>query len=193
MVATLQQLRTGERTNNALVPPLEHLRRRREPHRFQTENSHLRRRNTLGQGLRAHLRVGTRRRTDVLRRSKGAFLTTKLVEVGLKEKSYMNKDFKINSLAYLEEDNRLEAKLAKKSVPESVWETYSSFANTEGGIILLGVEEQADHRLTVVGVEDAHKIIADLSCRPLWAARHRNTQRSQTSLYIKSRRYSHRS
>ena len=73
----------------------------------------------------------------------------------------MNKDFKINSLAYLEEDNRLEAKLAKKSVPESVWETYSSFANTEGGIILLGVEEQADHRLTVVGVEDAHKIIAD--------------------------------
>lgn len=73
----------------------------------------------------------------------------------------MDKEFEISNLAYLEEDNRLEAKLTKKSVPESVWETYSSFANTNGGVILLGVEEQSDHSLRAVGVEDSHKIIAD--------------------------------
>lgn len=35
----------------------------------------------------------------------------------------------------------LECKKAEVAIPASVWETYSSFANTEGGVILLGVEE----------------------------------------------------
>ena len=35
----------------------------------------------------------------------------------------------------------LEAKLAKADVPKSVWMSYSAFANTMGGTILLGVFE----------------------------------------------------
>jgi len=35
----------------------------------------------------------------------------------------------------------LECKKAESTLPNSVWETYSSFANTDGGVILFGVEE----------------------------------------------------
>ena len=35
----------------------------------------------------------------------------------------------------------LECKKAEATLPNSVWETYSSFANTDGGVILFGVEE----------------------------------------------------
>lgn len=55
----------------------------------------------------------------------------------------------------------LECKKAERGLPNSIWETYSSFANTDGGIIILGVEERLGHQLVVTGVKDAHKMKSD--------------------------------
>ena len=59
------------------------------------------------------------------------------------------------------ENNILEAKAAQGGLPESLWESYSAFANTDGGCILLGVKERDDHSLHVEGLKDAEKIIKD--------------------------------
>ena len=62
----------------------------------------------------------------------------------------------------------LECKKAENSVPKSFWETYSAFANTNGGTVLLGVSEDMTEkdrakRYEVTGVNDADKI-----CKDLW-------------------------
>ena len=41
------------------------------------------------------------------------------------------------------ESEDLEFKHASGGFPGSFWDTYSSFANTEGGTIIFGVEEKA--------------------------------------------------
>lgn len=59
------------------------------------------------------------------------------------------------------EGNRLELKLAQGGFPKSFWETYSAFANTTGGIIVLGVEETPEGPRTV-GVADVDALVQDL-------------------------------
>ncbi len=59
------------------------------------------------------------------------------------------------------ENNRLEAKSATKGLPLSIWETYSAFANTEGGLILLGFAENEDNSLKVVGLQSPEKLIKE--------------------------------
>ena len=60
----------------------------------------------------------------------------------------------LNNIMRYHENNRIEAKKAAGGFPHSLWETYSAFANTIGGLILLGVEESRDKQLTVTGVPD---------------------------------------
>ncbi|MBQ6327827.1 MAG: putative DNA binding domain-containing protein [Kiritimatiellae bacterium] len=51
-----------------------------------------------------------------------------------------------------------ECKDASGGLPDSLWESYSSFANTDGGVILLGVKEVA-HKFSIVGVPKAATLI----------------------------------
>lgn len=73
----------------------------------------------------------------------------------------------IKSIMATGERVTLECKKAQNSVPISLWDTYSAFANTYGGTILLGVVEHTEEkdkskRFEIVGVEDADKIRKDL-------------------------------
>lgn len=80
---------------------------------------------------------------------------------------------KINDKEYIDqllangERVTLECKRARKDVPHSLWETYSAFANTDGGTILLGIDEDLKEkdiskRFSIIGVEDAAKIRTDI-------------------------------
>ena len=66
-----------------------------------------------------------------------------------------------NHLEQYRENNRIEAKKALGGLPKSIWETYSAFANTSGGVILLGVEEHSDKTLHTVNLPDPERLIKD--------------------------------
>ena len=66
-----------------------------------------------------------------------------------------------NHIKLYRENNRIEAKKALGGLPESIWETYSAFANTMGGIILLGVEEKRDGSFHPIDLPSPEWIIAD--------------------------------
>lgn len=74
----------------------------------------------------------------------------------------MNKD-DIKQLLLRGERITLECKEAQRTIPKSVWESYSAFANTIGGMILLGVKEDLKEtdtarRFVITGVEDSRKM-----------------------------------
>ncbi len=73
----------------------------------------------------------------------------------------------------------VEYKSARGGLPGSVWETYSAFANTDGGTILLGVSQKDDH-LEFHGVDDPDKLRSDF-----WSA---VNNRGKVSLNLLSER-----
>lgn len=70
----------------------------------------------------------------------------------------------IDKILSAEKENaHIEAKAATGGVPQSMWETYSAFANTNGGVILLGVKEDThSKKLIPVGVENPEKLISEI-------------------------------
>lgn len=73
----------------------------------------------------------------------------------------------LEDIAALRESQEIECKLAqgkngKGALPNDVWETYSAFANTDGGDIFLGLKEKADHSFDFSGVENTEKVLIEL-------------------------------
>ena len=65
----------------------------------------------------------------------------------------------LNNVEKYRENNRIEAKKALGGLPKSIWETYSAFANTLGGIILLGVEEHKDKSFHPINLPDPQFLV----------------------------------
>lgn len=68
----------------------------------------------------------------------------------------------LKELIYQGEKVDIECKKAEKNVPKSAYESYSAFANTKGGYIILGVREDKTktdpkERFIIQGIEDAPK------------------------------------
>lgn len=65
-----------------------------------------------------------------------------------------------NSITEAHESQCVEFKEASFELPKDVWETYSAFANTEGGEIFLGISgDGKDQSFSITGVMDSQSII----------------------------------
>ncbi|MDE6524184.1 MAG: ATP-binding protein, partial [Paramuribaculum sp.] len=75
---------------------------------------------------------------------------------------YSPSSFSIEMLTTYKENSLLEVKSARGGLPNSLWESYSAFANSEGGVIVLGVKENSkDGSLYVEGLDDVRKLLKD--------------------------------
>ncbi|MCU7994457.1 putative DNA binding domain-containing protein [Shewanella glacialipiscicola] len=77
-----------------------------------------------------------------------------------------NNHTQVIDIATLQESVDVECKLAggrdgQGAVPHDMWETYSAFANTRGGLILLGIKEKKGH-FTVEGIKNPAPLIKNI-------------------------------
>lgn len=70
-------------------------------------------------------------------------------------------NFDMSQFDSYREDNRREVKKAKGGLPNSLWETYSAFANCYGGVIILGVKENKDGSWYMTGLDNPAKLRKD--------------------------------
>lgn len=69
--------------------------------------------------------------------------------------------FDLHQFDSYRENNRREVKKASDRLPNSIWETYSSFANCSGGVIILGVSENPDGSWKPTGITNSAFILKD--------------------------------
>lgn len=91
--------------------------------------------------------------------------------------------FALDDLANLHESAQVEFKLAggrdgQGQLPEDIWATYSSFANTLGGEIILGVKEERGH-FSIEGIPAPLPVL-----RAFWEALDDDTQVSHNILAV---------
>ena len=72
----------------------------------------------------------------------------------------------LKQLIYKGEKVDIECKEAENNVPRSAYESYSAFANTKGGYVILGVKEdkrkiRPEERFMIQGIKNAEKQIED--------------------------------
>ena len=66
--------------------------------------------------------------------------------------------FNLKDFDSYREDNRLEVKAANGGLPSSLWDTYSSFANSYGGCSICGVVEKKDGTWKTTGLKNLPKL-----------------------------------
>lgn len=66
--------------------------------------------------------------------------------------------FDLSNFDKYKEDNCREVKKAEGGLPIALWESYSSFANSNGGVIILGVGERQDGTWYTTGLKNADKL-----------------------------------
>lgn len=83
----------------------------------------------------------------------------------------MKRHFEPSRFDEYREDNRLEVKAANGGLPRSLWDTYSSFANSYGGCIICGAVERKDGSWKTTGLRNLTKLKKDF-----WDTIHNKTK-----------------